>query len=165
MEVILLIIAVLAGVIGLLGVIVPVLPGTILSFLGLLCIYFTPTTTLSLTALIIWGVVAVVVMALDYILPGYFSKAFGGTKAGITGATVGTFVGILFGVPGILLGPFFGAVAGEMMSGKLPFEEALKVGLGSLMSFIVGSGLKLIVGGMMLYYIVKDVIIALSGMF
>lgn len=163
METTLAIIGLAAGIIGLIGVIVPVLPGTILSYAGLVCQYFTPTTSITMTELIIWGVISVIVVVLDYILPGYFSKVFGGTKSGITGATVGTFVGIFFGLPGIILGPFVGAVVGEMIGGKISFGEALTVGFGSMLSFLVGSGIKLIVGAFLMYYIAKDFIAVMAA--
>lgn len=155
MEIGLLIIALVAGVIGLLGVIVPVLPGTLLSFGGLVCAYFVTGSTITTTQLIVCGIVSVVVVLLDYLLPGYFTKVFGGTKSGITGATIGTFVGFIFGIPGIILGPFFGAVIGEMVGGKADIDRALSVGLGSLLSFLVGSGIKLIAGLYMIYHIIK----------
>ncbi|MBQ8492812.1 MAG: DUF456 domain-containing protein [Alistipes sp.] len=164
MDITLAIIAVVAGIIGLIGVIVPVLPGTILSYAGLVCLYFTTSTTITITELIIWGAISVIVMVLDYILPGYFSQKFGATKAGVWGATIGTIVGIFFGVPGILLGPFVGAVVGEKINGKLTTEQALKVGFGSMISFIVGSGLKLVVGAILMFYIIKDVIVIFTSM-
>ena len=152
------VIAIICGVIGLLGAIVPVLPGTIISYAGLLCISFSSYSELSITTLVVWGVIAVAVIVMDYILPGYFSKKFGGTKAGVIGATVGTIAGIFFGPLGIILGPFVGAVVGELLAEKLTFEEALKVGFGSMMSFLVGTLFKIVVGGFLLYYIIKDVI-------
>lgn len=152
------VIAIICGIIGLLGAIVPVLPGTIISYAGLLCISFSSYSELSITTLVVWGVIAVAVIVMDYILPGYFSKKFGGTKAGVIGATVGTIAGIFFGPLGIILGPFVGAVVGELLAEKLTFEESLKVGFGSMMSFLVGTLFKLVVGGFLLYYIIKDVI-------
>lgn len=156
MEVGLMIIAVIAGVIGLLGVIIPVLPGTLLSFGGLVCAYFVSGSTITSTELIICGILSVVVMVLDYLLPGYFTKVFGGTKSGITGATIGTFVGFLFGIPGIIFGPFFGAVIGEMVGSNTSIDKALSIGLGSMLSFLVGSGIKLIAGGYMIIAIIKS---------
>ena len=158
MDVVLIIIALVVGIVGLLGVVVPVLPGTIFSYIGLVCVYIISDGYVSVNQLILWGVVAVAAILLDYILPGYFSKLFGGSKAGITGATVGTFLGIFFGVPGIVFGPFVGAVAGEMLGTNIPFEKALKVGFGSMLSFVVGTGVKLVAAVYMLYYIVKAAI-------
>ena len=155
------IIALIAGAIGLLGVILPVLPGTILSFGGMICAYFVQGSTITMTQLVICGILSIIVVVLDYILPGYFSKLFGGTKAGITGATIGTFVGFLFGIPGIILGPFFGAVIGEMVGSKTTFDNAINIGLGSMLSFLVGSGIKLIVGVYMMFYIIKSFIVVM----
>ena len=113
----------------------------------------------------LWGIISVIVITLDYILPAYFSKLFGGSKAGITGATVGIFVGMFTCGPlGIIFGPFVGAVVGEMLSQKRPLGEAIVVGLGSLLSFFVGTGMKLIAGGFMMYYIWKDVIMLIKQM-
>lgn len=152
------IIALIAGAIGLLGVILPVLPGTLLSFGGMLCAYFVQGSTITMTQLVVCGVLSIIVIILDYLLPGYFTKLYGGTKAGITGATIGTFVGLLFGIPGIILGPFAGAVIGEMVGSKATFDNAINIGLGSMLSFLVGSGIKLIVGVYMMFYIIKSFI-------
>jgi uncharacterized protein YqgC (DUF456 family) len=161
MEIGLMIIALIAGAIGLLGVILPVLPGTILSFGGMICAYFVQGSTITMTQLVICGILSIIVVVLDYLLPGYFTKLFGGTKAGITGATIGTFVGFLFGIPGIILGPFFGAVIGEMVGSKTTFDNAINIGLGSMLSFLVGSGIKLIVGVYMMFYIIKSFIVVM----
>ena len=134
------------------------LPGTVISYIGMLCISFSSYSELSTLTLATWGIVAVVVIVMDYVLPGYFSKKFGGTKAGVTGATIGTIAGIFFGPLGIILGPFVGAVVGELLAEKLTFNQALTVGFGSMLSFLVGTLFKLIAGGFMLYYIIKDVI-------
>lgn len=155
------IIALIAGAIGLMGVILPVLPGTILSFGGMICAYFVQGSTITMTQLVICGTLSIIVVVLDYLLPGYFTKLFGGTKAGITGATIGTFVGFLFGIPGIILGPFFGAVIGEMVGSKTTFDNAINIGLGSMLSFLVGSGIKLIVGVYMMFYIIKSFIVVM----
>lgn len=158
MDIGLMVIALIAGAIGLLGVILPVLPGTILSFGGMLCAYFVQGSTITMTQLVVCGALSIIVVVLDYLLPGYFTKLFGGTKAGITGATIGTFIGFLFGIPGIILGPFFGAVIGEMVGSKTTLDNAINIGLGSMLSFLVGSGIKLIVGIYMMFYIIKSFI-------
>lgn len=158
MDTLLAVCATLCGIIGLLGAIVPIIPGTILSYVGLLCAYFTTTSTLSVGQLWLWGAISAVAILLDYILPGYFSKIFGGSRAGIVGATVGAIIGIfVLGPLGIILGPFAGAVVGEILHQKQTLDKALVVGFGSLLSFFVGTGLKLIAGGFMMYYIWSDI--------
>ena len=155
MNITLIIIALIFGLAGLVGVIVPIIPGTILSFIGLLCVYFTAGSAITITQLIAWGVISVIAIVLDYVLPGYFSKLFGGTKAGIMGVTIGTFVGLCFGIVGIIFGPFIGAIIGEIAGSKTPLDKAFKVGFGSLLSFLAGTGVKLIAGVCMFYHIIK----------
>ena len=158
MDTFLAITAVVCGIVGILGAVLPILPGTIISFVGMFCAYFTSDSGISAGQMWLWGVISAIIILLDYILPGYFSKVFGGTKAGITGATIGVIVGLFMGPIGIIAGPFIGAVVGEMMSQqKQPLDKALVVGFGSLLSFFVGSGMKLIAGGFMMYYIWCDI--------
>lgn len=156
MDILITICAILCGIIGVLGAVLPVLPGPALSFVGMVLAYFNGGDTITERMLWIWGIITIVVSILDYILPGYFSKIFGGTKAGITGATIGVFVGVFMGPLGIILGPFVGAVIGELLHEKKNLDKAITVGFGSLLSFLVGSGVKLILAGFMLYYIVID---------
>ena len=158
MDLTLLIFGVILGIIGILGAIIPVLPGTILSYIGFLCVYFVNGSSISTLQLVICGIVSVAVIVLDYILPGYFSKLFGGTKYGITGATIGTIVGMFFGIVGIIIGPFIGAFIGEMIGKQINPEQALKVSIGATLAFIAGTGIKLIAGAYMLVYIIKEFI-------
>ena len=163
MDTLLAICALVCGIVGLLGAIIPILPGTILSYVGLICTYFTSTSTLSQGQLWLWGTISAIAILLDYILPGYFSKMFGGSRAGVVGATVGVIAGMfLLGPLGIILGPFAGAVIGEMLNQNQPIEKAIVVGAGSLLSFFVGTGLKLIVGGFLMYYIWNDLIVMIQ---
>lgn len=158
MDLLLSICAIVCGVVGVVGSVVPVLPGPALSFVGMVLAYFRGGDYISTRLLWIWGIITLIITVLDYILPGYFSKMFGGTKAGITGATIGVFAGLFMGPIGIILGPFVGAVIGELLHERQNLERATTVGFGSLLSFLVGSGLKLITTGMMLYYVIKDII-------
>lgn len=165
MDTLLIISAILCGIIGIIGSVVPILPGPALSFVGLICAYLTEGSTISQTMLWTWGAITLIICILDYILPGYFSKVFGGSKAGIMGATIGVFIGLFMGPIGIILGPFLGAVAGERLNQNRSLGEAIKVGFGSLISFIVGTGLKLVVTGMMMYYIWKDLFLQIKELF
>lgn len=156
MDTLITICALLCGVVGIIGSVLPVLPGPALSFVGMVIAYFKGGDEITQTMLWVWGAITVIISIADYFLPGYFSKVLGGSKAGITGATIGVFVGMFMGPMGIIFGPFLGAVAGELWHEKQPLGKALVVGFGSLISFLVGSGTKIIVAGFMLYYIIVD---------
>jgi uncharacterized protein YqgC (DUF456 family) len=60
-------------------------------------------------------VVVVVIQVLDYFIPAWGTKKFGGTKWGVWGSTIGLLLGFLMGPLGIVLGPFVGAVVGELL--------------------------------------------------
>lgn len=146
MDIFLSILALLFVVLGVIGCIVPIIPGTLLSFLGLLLSYFCSFSTITTNSLLIWLALSVVVSIIDYILPGYLAKKFGGSKSGVMGATIGMVVGfIFFNIPGVIFGPFIGAIIGELKHNRDDFSKAVRVGLGSLLSFVVGTGIKLIV--------------------
>lgn len=165
MDTLLTIIALLCGIVGIIGSIVPILPGPALSFIGLVCAYFGSSSYITTTMLWVWGVVTAVVCVMDYILPAYFSRMFGGSKAGMTGATIGIFAGMLMGPIGVIVGPFAGAVLGEMVGQHSTLSQALKVGFGSFLSFIVGTGIKLVVAVMMTYYIAREMIQQIADLF
>lgn len=130
---------------GLAGSVLPVLPGPPLGWAGLLLISFTDKVEFSTQLLIVSGIVAIVITALDYMIPVWGTKRFGGTKAGIRGSTIGLFIGLFFGPLGIILGPALGAFVGEMTV-KNDTQRAMKSALGSFIGFLMGSGLKLIFG-------------------
>ena len=124
-DYLLLALAIVLMIIGIIGCLVPVLPGPPLSFIGLLILHFTEFAEFRINLLIILGVIAVVVAIFDYVVPIWGTKKFGGTKYGIRGATVGLLIGLFFGPPGIIIGPFIGAVVGELIY-KDDFRYAMR---------------------------------------
>jgi len=144
---------------GILGGVLPVLPGPPLSYVGLLLLHFTERYQFSTRFLIIWAIITVVIYALDYIIPAWGTKRFGGSKRGVWGSVIGLVVGLFFFPPfGIIIGPFAGAVIGELTSGK-DSGSALKSGFGSFVGFLTGTLLKLITSGMMTWYFFKEMIV------
>lgn len=135
---------------GLAGSILPVIPGPPLGWAGLLLISFTERVNFSTQLLVISGIAAVVITALDYMIPIWGTKRFGGTKAGIRGSTIGLFIGLFFGPFGIILGPAVGAFVGEMTV-KNDTQRAMRSAMGSFIGFLMGSGLKLIFGAWALW--------------
>ena len=143
---------------GILGCLVPVLPGPPLSLAGILILHFTYFADLSANKLIILAVIALVVSLLDYLVPIWGTKKFGGTKYGTRGATIGLVVGLFFGPAGIIAGPFLGALIGEMIN-RDDLKYALKAALGSLIGFMAGVGLKLAASLLITFYFVKAMLI------
>jgi uncharacterized protein YqgC (DUF456 family) len=154
--------AILAGimmVVGILGCLLPVLPGPPLTFAGLLVLHFSRFADFSSTFLIAWGCVTIFVTILDYVVPIWGTKKFGGSKAGMWGAGIGLVIGLFFLPPiGIIIGPFAGAVIGEALTGKKS-SEALRAGLGSFLGFLAGVGIKLAASLFMTYYYIKELIV------
>lgn len=162
MEIALSIAAIVLAILGIIGCILPIVPGVIISYGGLLCLYFCPSAEITLTELIIYGVIAIVLTVVDFILPSFFSKKFGGSKAGQRGAMLGLIVGILLGCVGtpivgliaLIVCPCAGAVIGEIIHDKSDKKKAFIVGLGSFISFFVGTIMKLIYSLILLSHIV-----------
>jgi uncharacterized protein YqgC (DUF456 family) len=109
--------------------------------------------------LVVWAVIVIIIQVLDFYIPIWGTKKFGGSKAGIWGATVGLVIGIFILPPiGIIIGPFAGAVIGEIITGKKS-AEAFRAGFGSLMGFLMGIGIKLVASAVMTYHFIKELIV------
>ena len=156
MDVVLLILAFFMMLIGLIGCIVPGLPGTPIAYIGLWIAQATEKIHFSWQFLLIWGIVVVIISVLDYVVPAWGTKHYGGTKWGVWGSTIGVFVGLFFGAMGVILGPLVGAVIGELISGK-QLNDALKAGWGSFVGILFGTILKLIACGLMTVALIQAV--------
>lgn len=131
--------------VGIVGSILPVIPGTPVSWIGLILLYLAPSIPFNWPFIIITGVVAVFIYVMDYLIPAMGTKKFGGSKAGAWGTTIGLFVGIIFFPPfGILIGPFLGALLGELLFNKTEGPQALKAAFGSFMGFLASTFIKLL---------------------
>jgi len=162
-DILLLILGIALILIGLAGCILPVIPGPPVSFIGLLMLKFTdfvePGRVDSFNNLLwISATAAILVTILDYIVPVWGTKKFGGTRAGTIGAAIGLIIGLFFAPLGLILGPFLGAVIGELVAG-MDEKSSLRAGFGSLIGFLTGVVMKLIVSGVITYYFVKEVLI------
>jgi uncharacterized protein YqgC (DUF456 family) len=156
-DIILIIFGVIIMILGIIGCLVPVLPGPPLSFIGLLLLHFTKFGDFTTPTLIIFASMAVFVTVLDYLVPMWGTRKFGGSKYGTRGAAIGLIIGFFFGPLGIILGPLLGAFTGEMIF-KDDFKYAMKAGFGSLVGFLTGVGLKLAASFIMTFYFVKALI-------
>ena len=152
------ILALVAALFGIVGSIVPGLPGPPVSWVGMLLVFFAEKGTdnpMTLTVLIVWLVITVIVSILDYVVPAWTTRAAGGHKAASTGALIGLLAGIFLTPVGMIAGALLGAFIGELMVTDKGVFAAFKAGLGAFVGFIFGTGLKLITSGIMCYIIVK----------
>ncbi|MEE4197933.1 MAG: DUF456 domain-containing protein [Bacteroidales bacterium] len=158
MDWLLLVIAILLIILGLLGCILPVIPGPPLSFLGLLIVHFTDFADFTTNFLWIAAFIAIVVTVLDYVVPIWGTRRFGGTKAGMWGAGIGMVVGMIFlGPLGLILGPLAGAIIGESLQGANN-KDAFRAGLGAFIGFLTGVGLKLAASIYITWHFVKGLV-------
>lgn len=156
MDITLALFAFVLSLVGIVGCVVPVLPGTAFSYLALLCGYATSYSKLESGDMWIWLAISLLVILVDTFFPVLMTKVFGGTKAGTKGALVGLILGFFAGPVGVVFGPFFGAVVGELLHDKTQPAKAFRVGFGSFLSFILGTGIKLITSLMMFYMLIED---------
>jgi len=172
MEIVLIVLAFLFLLAGLFGSIIPVLPGPPLSYIGLLLLQWSGYGSFSPVFLWVWAAITAAVTVMDYILPALVTKKFGGSRAAVFGSVLGLIVGIFFFPPlGLLIGPFLGALAGELINNRIKAKRdkingtesdsntnALIVALGTFLAFMLGTGAKLIIGSFMIYYAIKAIV-------
>lgn len=145
-------------ILGIIGCLVPILPGPPLNFVGLLLLHFTKFAQFTRWTLIIFASIAIVVTILDYLVPMWGTKRFGGSKYGTRGAAIGLVIGLFLGPVGIIIGPLAGAFVGEMIF-RDDVNYAIKAGFGSLVGFLAGVGLKLAASFVMTFYFVRELIV------
>ena len=156
MDIALLILAGLCMLIGIIGCIVPGLPGTPIAYAGLWIAQASTRVEFSWKILLIWGIVTIVVSVLDYVVPAWGTKKFGGTRWGVWGSTIGVIVGLFFGAVGVIVGPLLGAILGELLGGK-ELSNALRAGWGSFVGILCGTILKLVCCGLMAVELIQAI--------
>lgn len=144
-SIILLILAIICFAGGILGCVLPILPGPPFCYIAMQILHWGDIVSYSISTLVIWAVITLIVTVVDFFLTPYMTKKFGGSKAGNYGAIIGLVVGIFLPWPiGPLIGPFAGAFIGEIIFSKRNSSEATISALGAFLSFFVGTGIKLI---------------------
>ena len=164
MTIFLLILAFLCILIGIIGCIVPGLPGTPIAYAGLWIAQATDRVDFTWQFLLIWGIVVIIISILDYVVPAWGTKQFGGTKWGVWGSTIGVFIGLFFGAVGVILGPLVGAIIGELLQSSMhgaitdkALSAALRAGWGSFIGILFGTILKLIACGLMAVALIQAI--------
>ncbi len=145
MDYIWIILAFISAAIGLVGTIVPAIPGSVISYAALWLMRLHDTQLVSTTTLWVMGVLMVIVTVLDFVAPMWFAKIGGSSKRSMWGATIGLIVGLFFAPIGLIVGPFLGALIGELTT-NAPFSQALNVATLSFLAFFLTTGIKIIYG-------------------
>lgn len=140
-DVLLLSLALFLCIIGMVGCIIPGLPGTPLNYAAMLIVQWRLNTFETYT-LLIFGILTIAVLVIDYLLPVWFAKKFGATKQGIWGSVIGMLVGIFFTPIGMILGMLIGAIAGDILAGRTS-GEATRSGVATFFGTLLSLGLKL----------------------
>jgi len=152
MDTLWIILGIVLMLVGIAGCILPFLPGPPLAFGALLIQQLREHAPFSSQFLIWWAVIAAIVTLLDYVIPVYGTKKFGGTKYGVWGSTVGLIAGLFIPPLGLIIGPFVGAFVGEMIASSNS-RVAFRAAVGSFVGFVVGTMLKIAVCLVMAWYL------------
>ena len=144
--------------IGLVGAIFPGIPGPVTSYIGLVICMLSTYFSISNNSLLLFGIIAVLITVIDYMIPIYGTKKFGGTRGGVIGSIIGLIIGLIF-LPGIgiIIGPFVGAFIGEIIAGTQS-DKALRSAIGSFVGFITGTFMKLIYSIAIIYYFIAGLV-------
>ena len=138
-----LVLAVVLVCVGIAGSVLPALPGVPLVFLGLLLAAWAGDfEQVSWVTLVLLGLLTLVSFVIDVAATAAGARRVGATRLAVIGAALGTLGGLFLGLPGLVLGPFVGAVAGELLShGQV--QQATRAGLATWVGLIFGTLAKL----------------------
>ena len=134
---------------GLVGTIVPALPGVPLVFAGLLLgAWAGEFVHVSWTTVGILGALTILAWLIDFLAAAMGAKRLGASQRAFWGAAFGAVVGMFFGIPGIVLGPFVGAVVAEISAGR-SVHQASRAGYGAWIGVVLGTAAKLAIAFLM----------------
>ncbi len=149
LDIALYVLAALLIVGGLAGSVLPALPGIPMLFGGIwLVAALDDYQHLGLWWLLIIGALGSVGVIVDFVASTLGAKRVGASKLALWGASLGTLGGMFLGIPGLLLGPFVGALAGELASGTSVLRSA-HVGIGTWLGLLFGTLIKLVLSFVM----------------
>lgn len=138
------IVAFILVLVGIAGLVIPAIPGTPVIFAGLvIAAWAEDFAHVGWGTLTLLAVMALLIYPIDLIAGSFGAKRFGASKQAMIGALLGSLIGIFFGIPGVILGPFFGAVAGELLV-RRDLQAAGKAGFGAALGLILATVAKLV---------------------
>lgn len=142
--------AVALVVIGLAGIVLPALPGHILILAGLvLAAWAEHFTRVGIWTLVVIAVIAAASYVVDFVGAAVGAKRLGASKRAMVGAGLGTIAGLFFGLPGVIFGPFVGAVLGELTV-EPDLRRAGKAGVAAWIGFAIGTAIKVAMAFLMI---------------
>lgn len=156
MEYVWIVLGIILCLVAIAGSILPLLPGPPVAFLGMLLQQLRDPNPFTSRFLWIWAGITVLSLILDYLIPIWGTKRFGGTKYGVWGCTLGFILAFWMGPWGVIIGPFLGAFVGEIIAGQ-DAHKSFRAALGSFIGFLFGSFLKLVLCFFMLYYVIRSI--------
>ncbi len=144
------IIAITCMAVGFAGLILPVIPGPLMIFSGmLLAAWAGDFLRVGGFTIAVLAVLALTAASVDLVAGALGAKGFGASRRAMVGAAIGAVAGLFFGLPGIIAGPFLGAVIGELSAQKDIYDAGL-AGIGAWLGLAIGAALKITIGFIML---------------
>lgn len=156
MEWVWIVLGIILILVAIMGSILPLLPGPPVAYLGLILQQMRDPNPFTARFLWIWAGIVVLALILDYVIPIWGTRRYGGTKYGVWGCTIGFLLAFWMGPLGVIIGPFLGALVGELIGGQ-DSRKSLRAAWGSFVGFLLGSFLKLVICFMMLYYVIASI--------
>jgi uncharacterized protein YqgC (DUF456 family) len=147
-------------VVGLAGTILPALPGVPLVFAGMwLAAWVGDYAEIGAWTVVLLGALAAIAVLLDFVAGLLGARRVAASAAALWGAAIGTVVGLFFGLPGLLLGPFVGALVGEFRSGGT-LRRSTQVGIATWIGLLFGTLAKIALSFTMLGVFVAALLIS-----
>ncbi len=150
MTALVVILAAVLVIAGLAGLVLPALPGPLLLFAGLwMLAWVEGFVHVGTHTLILLGGMAALAMLADFVAGAFGARHYGASPRSVAGAALGALVGIFFGLPGLIAGPFIGALLGEL-SARRNLLAAGRAGWGATLGLLLGTAVKVALGLAML---------------
>lgn len=157
MDTLLLLLGFVFVCLGIIGSFLPILPGPLTSWIGLLLLHLTKAVPQNWTFLSITLAVAIFIFIIDYFIPALGAKRLGGTKYGAYGTTIGLLIGLFSPIPfGMFIGAFLGAFIGELLYDSKDTSRAIKASFGAFLGFITSATIKFLVASTYLVFFIID---------
>ena len=149
-SILLWVLCVVMVIVGLVGVVMPALPGHMLILAGLIVgAWADGFTRVGVWTLVVLGLIALASYGVDFIAVALGAKHLGASPRAMTGAALGTLAGLFFGLPGVIVGPFVGAVIGELTTHR-DFSKAGKAGVAAWIGVAIGTATKVAIAFLMI---------------